>query len=422
MENKKQCFSTQISIFLLSIILLLSFVTPAFAQLGTAVAFLKISPSPQANAMGQTYGNIISTSPMATIFNPASLGFFAQKNYIGKSYYPQKVELFPTSDIDYNAGSTNIGINLNNFINIPISFGVAFHNVRVNLGEQDLTGEHNEPIGTFSSWEEVKGTTFSIALDYYIRISFGYTQKNIESHFAPIVGGEAKADAHDIGLLFQLPVYELLRESNIIQNYKFYNVEPYFDPGFYYSKTNIGDKITYGDDPEAYPLPRNLSLGINLNTGLVYKGRYNSFNIFSFKWAREVDDILVKVNEDNTADYVSGLHDIKFWDNLIIGKSNDKIITKRGHELNFGDFYFIRKGKYENIPGRVILKTEGWGINYTQPIKILTTLLNLDDNKIIRLISNINFEKHYSKTDYGHPFGVTEFKSYVIRLKNFPLN
>ncbi|GAF85626.1 unnamed protein product, partial [marine sediment metagenome] len=36
--------------------------------------------------------------------------------------------------------------------------------------------------------------------------------------------------------------------------------------------------------------------------------------------------------------------------------------------------------------------------------------------------SNINFEKHYSKTDYGHPFGVTEFKSYVIRLKNFPLN
>lgn len=434
--NNKQFTSKHISAFLLSAIIFLSFITPALAVSQAAVLFLLISPSPQANAMGQTYGNIVTTSPIATIFNPASLGFFAQKNYVGISYFPQKIGWLQTlaSDMNYNARNTNIGINLINFTNIPLSFGVAFHHVRLNLGEQIIVGEHGpEPLGTFSSWDEVNGITFSIALDYYVKASFGYTTKSIESHLAPFGVGieqgliETEVDAHDIGFILEFPVYDILRKSNVIRDLQFRIIEPYLNPGFYYSKANIGDKIVYIDAAQADPLPRNLSLGINVNTGFTYRGKHSAFNIFSVKWAREVDDILikdVKINEEYSYEYVSGLNDIKLWDNLFLGKSNDKIVTKRGYEFNLGDFYFIRNGKYEDIEGKVIFKTKGWGINYTQPVRILAALFNLDDNIIIRMIANINFEKHHSTyiLDSGHPLFGTEYTSYVIRLNNFPLD
>ena len=41
-----------------------------------------------------------------------------------------------------------------------------------------------EAIAVVDNWEEYKGTTLAIALDYYVRLSFGYTFKNIESRLA----------------------------------------------------------------------------------------------------------------------------------------------------------------------------------------------------------------------------------------------
>ena len=146
--------------------------------------------------------------------------------------------------------------------------------------------------------------------------------------------------------------------------------------------------------------------------------------MFSYKWAREVDDILINTFPNGQSEYASGLHDIKFWDDLILGKSNDKIITKKGYVFNFGDFYFIRSGNIENLAARLVFKTEGWSINFIQPIRILATYLNLKDNRIMSVLSKIHFEKHYSKykADLGHPLYGTEYKSYVIRINNFSLN
>ncbi len=417
--------------FLIEIILLLTLCnTPIYAQSEAGVLSLLISPSTQANAMGQTYGNIVATSPMATIFNPASLGLFSQKHYFGRSYYPEKIPWLRTlaSGINYDASITSFGINLNNYIQMPLSFGIGLHKVRFDFGEQNITSESGEVISTFTSYDEVKGTTLSIALDYYIRASFGYTRKSIDSNLAIFDNEQGligtKINAHDIGFIFQFPVYELLKKFRVIPDHKFNLFTPYFDTGFYYSKTNIGGKISYIDAAQADPLPRNLSIGINFNAGFIYKSAFNSFNLISFKWAREVDDILVNRFPDGQSEYVSGLHDIKFWDNLILGKSNSKIITKKGHVFNFGDFYFIRKGSYEDLAGRVVFKTEGWSINYIQPIRIFATYLNLEDNRIMTILSNIHLEKHYSKykADLAHPLHGTEYRSYVIRINSFSLN
>ncbi len=413
---------------ILSFFLLLVFISnSAFAVSEATFLFLLISSSPQANAMGETYGNIVGKDPMATLFNPASLGLLAQNHYFATSYLSPKVNWLPafTSDMNYFCRSTALGINLKNIIGLPISYGISFNYIRLNLGEQVITGEYGtEPLEYFSSWEEARSTTMAFALDYYVKASFGYTHKTITSNLDPI--GAAEINAHDLGFILKVPVVELADKFQLLKTEKLLPFRPYFIPGFYYSLTNIGDKVSYIDPAQADPLPRNVSLGINLETGINFKIRDFGVSLFSFNWSREADDLLIKTYSNKPSEYVSGFKDIKFWDNIILGKSNDKIISKKGWQFEFGNFYSTRHGKYEDIEGKVIFKSEGYKINFLQPLKILLFLANAETNNnfVNKLIMSLNFEYHYSKfkTSEDHPLYNTKFNGYVISLDNFPLH
>ena len=424
-------FQKKSAYFMVIMLFLLLIGTRLLAVSEAAVLSLMISPSSEANAMGQTYGNITSTSPMATIFNPASLGFFAQKNYFGTSFYPEKVAWLPSfaSDISLDTKVNCIGINLDKFLNIPLSVGIARYNTHFDLGEQVHTDEVGTDLGSFNSWEKYVGTTFSVALDYYIRASFGYTSKSYESNLSPVSVGavtnvSAEGRAFDIGMLFELPIINIVQKMRLIDMNLGTRLVPFLNAGYYYSKTNVGDKVVYLDAAQADPLPRNLSLGVNLSAGLVYEGKLSDITLFHYKWAREVNDMLIKRYADGTTKYQSGLNDIKLWENVFAGKSNDKIIAKKGYELNLGDIYYYRKGKYEDSEGYVFMDTEGWAISYTRPLLIVCEFLNIEANNLIMFVSKINIEKHYARyiTNIGHPLSDTEFKSYVIRLQNFPLD
>jgi hypothetical protein len=154
---------------------------------------------------------------------------------------------------------------------------------------------------------------------------------------------------------------------------------------------------------------------------LAYKTGRGDFSLFSFKWSREVDDLLVVRHPDGSSEYATGLHHIRFFKDLIGGKTNPDVLSKRGYELGFYDFYFVRKGRYEDPEGQVWYDTEGYGINYTEPLKILAALLHADEPFLVRLLSCIRFERHHS-TYRGFkewsPLVGTEFESYVIRLEN----
>ncbi len=418
-----------INFSMLSILILISFslviTSPVLAVSEAAVLFLKTSPSVQANAMGETYGNITSTSPMAVIVNPASLGMFAQKNFMGYSYYPEKAEWHPAYGFGptFDASCTIIGMNLNSYWDLPISIGLARYEICYDMGIQTIvTEESPEPIGTLESWEKGTGTAVSVAIDYHVRLSLGFARKSIESKLSFDV---VDIDAYDFGLVLEYPLMELFENSKMVQKIISSQISPYVDPGFFYSKTNIGDKIQYFEFDPPDPLPRTVSVGINLKTGFRYEGENGSFPLLGFNWAREAEDLLIDVNADNnySREYTSGLHDIDFIKNVLLCKGNGKILTKRGYELDFLGCYFKRSGYYEDIEGRVVFETGGWGVNYTQPLKILATVLDLD-NKFLRLLSGISFEKHVAEymPHYGHPLYDTDFESYVIRLQNFQLD
>ncbi len=406
--------------------------SPVLAGDSAAASFLLISPSPEANAMGGTYANTAFTSPMAVMFNPASLGFFSQRNFFGVASYPSKVAWLPAygEDLNFDAKSTCFGLTVPTFARIPLSLGLAFHNSQLNLGTQYITTESSpEPIAMANSWEEYKGTTFSVAVEYYLRASFGYTYKTVESHLAGLVAGsesgqgQASVKAHDIGFLLELPVFEALKKSKLIRNSSIHGVEPILSLGYCYSKTNIGDKISYYDATAGDALPRNLSLGVHLQAGLTYKSRYQHTTLMSFKWAREVEDLLVQYKPDGGFAYAAGLHQIKFWENVVAGKSNENIMARRGYEINLLDFYFIRRGNMEDLSGMVRVNTKGWGVDFIQPLKIVAALLHLDQNRYVKLLAHCCFEQNCSEYQSGgaYPLQHMKFKNLVFRFQNLPL-
>jgi len=262
----------------------------------------------------------------------------------------------------------------------------------------------------------------ALAVDYYVNVSIGYTLKTITSRLASVY--KAEINAYDVGVIIKAPLCKLADQCHLLPLKKLRPFRPYFNPGLYYSLTNIGDKISYLNTYWGDPLPRTVSLGVNLETGLQYKINNQYLDLVSFNWAHETDDLLIKVNTDKPSEYVNGFHDIELWDNLIMGQANDDIISKKGWQVEFANFYSYRKGSFEDFDGRVFLQTHGYKINFLQPLKLL--LLCKSDrnfNLINTLLMNMNFEYHYSRYKTSNPLlKDTKFNGYVISLDNFPLH
>ena len=144
--------------------------------------------------------------------------------------------------------------------------------------------------------------------------------------------------------------------------------------------------------------------------------------MIAYNWSREIDELLVNKHANGDWEYATGLNEAEFWDNVILGKSNDKIDAfKKGYELNIGDCYYLRRGKYEDTEGKVFLTSKGWGINYMQLIKIPLRLFFPEPSWVKDVIYNMDFEEHYAEyeTEESHPLEGTKYRSYVIRLGVF---
>ncbi len=389
----------------------------------TACLFLTISPSPQAIAMGSSYGAAATTSPMAAIMNPAALGLFGRHHFFGQEYYPEEIAWLPQlgGDMTYDAQATAIGINLRQFSRIPISIGVARTKVALDLGILYRTSESSpEPIESSFGFENSEGTSLALAVDYFLRVSLGFTWKRVNSHLAPLsAAAEAQLDAKDWGLMLQAPLVEMGRKTGVLKPGLTPVFDFWLDPGFYYSKTNIGDKVVYIDAAQADPLPRTLSMGLNLQAGVRYRGLI----LAGFSWSREMDDLLLERDRDGSFRYLDAPPDLRFWDNVVRGKANSGTVRKCGHEINLADFYFLRSGTYEDIAGRASAGTSGYGISFLQPLRIAAVIFKRDNTRWGRILSRISFEKHHAEyeKDAQYPFTGQTFNSYLLKLSGFPI-
>ena len=171
-------------VILLIMVLILACGSQVFAQSQAALIFLLISPSVQANSMGETYLNTAASDPMASVMNPAYLGFFAQQNSFG--YSDSKADWLPAliDDMTYQCKSFAGGYTLKD---MPVSIGFGYHQIKMDYGLQYITVEDGpQIIGTSNSWDEAKIYSYSALIDYYCRLSIGMNFKSVESHLADI--------------------------------------------------------------------------------------------------------------------------------------------------------------------------------------------------------------------------------------------
>jgi len=409
------------------------FAVPAFAVSESAVLFLLISPSTQANGMGETYGNVFDTDPAVSAFNPAGLGLYAQKHFLSTSLNSSR--WLPDFDLKYVNFSQTFGYNFGRTKKLPLSIGFGYQFIYLDLGKQYHTLEDSpEPVGVFESNEQAHVLSAAAAWDDYIRASIGLNVKWIQSNLAPLGAGlekgAGKADvlAMDFGAILQLPFLQMAEKLMHKELCLASCIKPVFTPGVSYSLRNVGDEIKYIDAAQGDPLPRTVQVGAMLETGIAYKSEKIDFNLLSIRCAREAEQMLINRHPDGTFEYITGLRDINFSQNILIGKANHKIITKKGWQFAVGDFIFLGNGQYEDTDGLVLLKTKGFGVNILQPIKILheLKLFTIENRLLRRIFLNLNLEYHYSQYRQGSDLDLgvlnnTTFRAFMLNLTNFPL-
>jgi len=229
--------------------------------------FLMISPGARAGGMGET--NVaLANDAYATYWNPAGLGSIKGKQFSGMhaNWLPQ----LDLPDLFYDFASY-----VQNFEGIGT---VGFSATYLNMGEQEHRDEHNNFMGTFSSYEMAIGLSYGVQLTENFAV--GSTLKYVYSRLTPYSTGEqpgkgtGSSVAVDIGLLWM--------------------------PGFFKKTTiginlqNLGPKITYIDASQADPIPTNLKLGF------AYRALTGEFNNLTF--SVDFNKMLVTKYTDGTSD------------------------------------------------------------------------------------------------------------------------
>ena len=344
--------------------------------------FLKKSLSPQANAMGNTYGNVMSSDPMASFFNPAYLGFFSRNHNFGVSFFKQQVY----TDITYSYSSFNAGYS---FKVKPVTLGIGFHRLFIDDGEAYVIDPYGtEPMETFNIYQKAHVVSTALLMGRYIQIGIGINFKFIESNFTP--DDKIMNNAYDYGVSIQIPVLKLLSKIRNRDLGFSLNMRPFLLTGLSYSVTNVGDEITIFEEEDQYALPRMAYLGFNTGFGIEYIRANNIFKIFAFSLSVESEGALV--TQDNLQ---NGQGDPEYLSSIFA--LDKKFRThKCGWSLNLLDCFIIRWGLYEYKNADEKFDTKGLGINFVQPVRLIFGYTKQKvNNPILRvLIDSIDIEYH----------------------------
>jgi len=372
-----KCISAVISLIALCI-----FVPECLhAQGESAVPFLLIGSAPEGNGMGGTSATQPTQDALATISNPGQLGVFALSNVFSASTYTPRTKWLPQfniPDLTYGTTAVNIGYNFSDLLSLPFSLsaGVGYSRVHIDLGTFTLTSSSGPtPIGTFTSDETSQSLCAAVGLEYYVRIGIGMNIKRIESNLAPIGteaeqgSGSAHASATDFGVLLDVPITRIASDLAGISFDIAPNTAPFLDLSFGYVKANVGDKVVYVDAAQGDPLPRTAIAGLGAEIGVSSTAGSSELKLASVRLARQADDLLIVRYPDGSFKYQSGLGDIQFVDNVILGKINEKATVRKGWQVQVAEFLYIRGGSVDG-PG-LAYATSGYSIGVAGLVKLL---------------------------------------------------
>lgn len=338
------------------------FTNKSFSQGEAAVPFLLLQPSPSLAAMGQTGTALPTEDPFGFLWNPAQLGHISQNNNFSFIFYPSKIDWLPVFNVDLEVKGLafNIGYNLKDVINFPLSVGFGYSYNEIDYGTFVITGPGGpEPIGTIEPKDYYNAYSLGVGINYFAQFSAGFTYKSVTSILSDNPTGEeqgrgtAKPNVVDFGLLINVPVLKLIDDDLIFELENDIQLKPDFNFSIGYSKSNIGDKVYYLDPAQADPLPRFDRIGYGISTGFGLHGDNFQMKLFNFSLTVEADDILIngKFSEENGVytydwEYQSTLSDLKPWKNIINIEGTEDIVSHIGIKFDLFETVSLSTGHF----------------------------------------------------------------------------
>ncbi len=406
-----------------------------WAQGESAVPFLLIAPDPAGNGWGGVSTAVVSDNPTASIVNPGQLGLLSLDTYFAASMYAPKTRWFPQyalPDLTYDVTAVNGGVNLARTfgLGLPISIGVGYSRVHLNLGTFAVTSSNGpQVIAKVSSWEQSECFSLGAGIDYFVRLGIGMNYERIESNLAPIVTeqgqttGKANGTAVDLGVLLEIPVIDIigkLQEKPVTCGW---GLTPVANISAGYARQNHGNSITYMDVAMSDPLPRNAVVGLSTEIGLALIVDGEPWKVFAFTLAREAEDLLVVRHADGTFEYQSGLGDISFFKHIIQGRLNDdeRPELHKGWQLAFGDAVFVRGGTFLESPryGNRHYATLGYGIRLGGFLRLLSAVApEYQPGDVLSFIAaHIDLAYDHAEYSTSGPLSSTAFNAVSIVIR-----
>lgn len=399
------------------IILYFGFSTNLQAQGEYAVPFLNYDLSPKLNGMAGTFTGLPTTEVYGAYFNPAQIGVFSQQYNFAVGFYPQKTDWLPGanwSDLTLYANAILLGYKLNT--ELPVSVGFSYIYTKFNLGKNVWTDASGNELGEFNSYESCNAFTVGASTEYYLKYYFGISYKYIYSRLVPIkvkqLDGIAEVSAFDIGVIISAPISDFIlpEELKNINNFL-----PILDLSIGYSVLNLGDEVFYGDINQGDPLPRQARFGYGASFGLDYNYNDKTISILKFDFSSEARDLLAYRESENIK-YKSMFGDIKFFDNVIRGKTSDEVVIHKGWRINVFNTFTYSEGKIKGDGFHLFDKSNGYSISTKG---IFDWLINETQiTTFVYIANHFSLEYSWSKYDSESEYlDNTEF--YDIQLKIF---
>jgi hypothetical protein len=416
----------------------------AFAQGESALPFLLISPAAVSNGMGEASVALYRDDPLAAITNPAHLGMFSRTNYFSAGYdYADWLPGFQQSDLTFKTFGFNGGVNLRTLFGIApeLSLGVAYSRIRLNLGTFSVTSPDGpEVIASYEAYETADNYSVGLGLHYWISATAGFTYKEVHSNLGAfnVQGqdreGKVTVPTTDFGFLVLVPVFGIVDSLQGSPLTFLQNFSPMVNLSAGVAKNNMGDKmVVYIDPAQPDPLPRFARAGVGVEIGFSCVSEGLMWFPLVYSWTRESNDILVRrfppptdsngvvIGDPPPAEYRDGLGDIKFVDDVILGKSNPLVEIKTGWQLRFFEVVTLRGGTFHEDPshGNRNFTTSGFTVSLGGAIKMLRVMkVPLDSGDFLgSVLTRLDLRYSHSELETREPDGPldeTEFSSWTL--------
>jgi hypothetical protein len=373
---------------LIAIALLNISILSAQQTVGTGTLVLSRGASPIITGVGGAGVAFPVSDATSFSYNPAHLGSLMRKDNLLFTYSTNTMNL---SDIPFKNIALNIGYNLDEHINFPVTVGLGLIFQDADFGEFTKTDYNGNILGKYFATESSRALALGVSAEYFALFSLGMTYKIVNSELEPLNFEQSYESgighAIDFGASVSLPI---LKKAELLDNI-------FVDIGanLAWAMLNVGSDIYYIDYSE--PFPKTSSTGYSMSVGLIYEKNDFELELMKINWSAAAMESLTYYDSTGFA-YDYPFNEINFVDNLIMMRANSYVRTGFGWNISLLETFTILKGW--SYTSQTMLPSDGFVISSRGITKYLKSRHN---SKIWNVIYK-NLSLSYCLTKITIPF------------------